>query len=74
METITTIRSKILVLFSAMASLCSAVSWRLKDLPSLLPPDAYTASTLFTKIAATAITGLVITKLKGQAMRADEAS
>ena len=72
MEIIKTIRSKILVIFSAITSLCSAVSLRLKRLSSLLPSDVYTASTLLSKIAATAITELVITRLKVQEMREDE--
>jgi len=65
------IRSKILVLFSAITSRCSAVSLRLKHLSSPLPPDAYTASTLLPKIAVTAITGLVITRLKVPEVKED---
>ena len=73
MEMMKTIRSKALVLFSEMVSLVSAAKKHLNLPPSLLP-DTYTASTLLPKIAATAITRLVITRPKVQEMRGDEAS
>jgi len=56
-----TIRRKLIILSSAITSLCSAASLHLKLLLPLLP-DAYTASAPLPKIAATVITRLVTTR------------
>lgn len=65
--------NKVLILFSDIASRCSAIRLHLKILASPLP-DAYTVSTLLPKIAAIAITRLAITRSKVQEMGEDEAN
>ena len=67
-------RNKVGKVFSTITACSSVVSLRLKQLSSELPLDASPTSALLTKIAATAITGLVLNRLKGRGMREDEDS
>jgi hypothetical protein len=67
------VRSKALILFSEIASRCSAIWFHLKILASPLP-IAYTVSTLLSRIAATAIMRLVITRLNLKVYEDEETS
>ena len=66
------IRNRIRELFLTIHSLYSTVNLCIKQLSSVLPPDAYPTSTLVTTITTAVITRLVLTRPKGQEMRADE--